>query len=119
MVKCLYSGRLTPKKQRNKHDFPACSPWPTGKAYDSPAKNHNQTVIFSRRPDDESSCLFGAKRKKMKNPAGAQAFFSRNLNFFEVFCGNSWRRQILGFGEVWRLMDSVGLGILEEVQQAV
>ena len=51
------------------------------------------------------------KRKKSKNPRGAQAFFSKNLNFFEFFLREGGgRRQILGFGAVCRLADSVVFG---------
>ena len=41
---------------------------------------------------DESSRSFIVKREKSKKQGkGSQAFFSRNLNFFEVFCASDRR----------------------------
>ena len=65
---------------------------------------------------DESSRSLIVKRKKSKNQSGAQAFFSRNLNFF---LQDDECRQILGFGAVCRLVDSVVLGSFGEVQKAI
>ena len=62
---------------------------------------------------DESSRSLIVKRKKNKNPAGAQAFFSRILNFFEFFfCEMAGAGKFWGFGAVCRLADSVVFGIL-------
>ena len=41
---------------------------------------------------DESSTFSSCKTEKNKNQEGAQAFFQKNLNFFEFFAAR-WRAQ--------------------------
>ena len=49
--------------------------------------------------------LTSFKRKKNKNPGGAQAFFQKNLNFFEFFCGMADAGKDSGF---WRGLSAGG-----------
>ena len=67
--------------------FPPVRLSETGKeTFVFPAKNHNQTLIFQQGdPIIESRLPEVFKTEKMKNPAGWQAFFLRNLHFFAEF----------------------------------
>ena len=84
MVKCLYSGRLKQQKQERKHDF--SRPFAVANRENRaiiPPKNHNQTVIFSRRPDGRIFLhLLLQDRENQKSSWSASFFFKKISTFF-------------------------------------
>ena len=70
-------------QQSKKRKFPPVRLSETGKADLSPAEvSYSNCDIQQRDPMNESLDRFSFKTEKNKNQGGAQAFFSRNLNFF-------------------------------------
>ena len=69
---------------------------------------------------DESSAFSSRKTEKNRNPRGAQAFFfSKNLNFFEFFCGMAGAGKDSGFGGGLLAGGFCGFGDFLEAQKAV
>ena len=60
------------------------------------------------------SCSFCSRAGKTKIQLERKLFFQKISTFF---CGDGGRRQILGFGAVCRLADSVVLGILRRFKK--
>ena len=104
---------LKPHSTEQRHDVPARSPKQTGKRiFDSPAKFHIQTVIFSR---ETRRRIFPAKHsskpRKAKIQEDRKLFFSKKSQLFLIFfAGWASIGKFCGFGAVCRLADSVVLG---------
>ena len=60
------------------------------------------------------SCSFCSRARKTEIQLVRKLFFKNFQKISTFFCGDGGRRQILGFGAVCRLADSVVLGILRK-----